>query len=71
VAVRYEPTAIGVEIRSQRANPPAAEPGASGGQGLVGMRERVERFGGQLAAGPEPSGAYVVRARIPVPGGET
>jgi signal transduction histidine kinase len=36
------------------------------GQGLLGMRERVGLFGGELSAGPRPGGGYEVRARIPV-----
>jgi signal transduction histidine kinase len=41
---------------------------SSGGQGLVGMRERVEMFGGNFEAGPMPEGGFRVDARIPVEG---
>ena len=41
--------------------------GQSGtGQGLVGMRERVEAFGGALEAGPQRGGGYRVRATFPI-----
>jgi hypothetical protein len=40
---------------------------ASGGKGLVGMRERVILFGGELEAGPSTHGGYRVAA--PSPGG--
>ena len=35
------------------------------GHGLVGMRERVALLGGELAAGPLPTGGFRVRASIP------
>ncbi|GAA2292148.1 sensor histidine kinase [Streptomyces atrovirens] len=45
-------------------------PGASarprpGGQGLVGMRERVEAYGGTFFSGTMPEGGFRVAARIP------
>jgi signal transduction histidine kinase len=37
-----------------------------GGFGLVGMRERVAAFDGELAAGPRSGGGWRVRATFPL-----
>jgi signal transduction histidine kinase len=39
---------------------------ASAGHGLMGMRERVGVYGGQLVAGPRPSGGFELRALLPL-----
>jgi signal transduction histidine kinase len=48
---------------------PAAAPSTrtdqSAGQGLIGMRERVTLFGGDLSTGPRPGGGFRVVARLP------
>jgi signal transduction histidine kinase len=37
-----------------------------GGHGLVGMRERVTLYGGELVTGPDHGGGFTVRVRLPV-----
>ena len=44
----------------------AARRVSSGGHGLVGMRERVALYGGQLDAGRRPSGGFAVRVLLPI-----
>jgi signal transduction histidine kinase len=50
-------------VRPSAATGPA-EPGT--GRGLLGLRERVELYGGELRAGPLPDGGWLVRASLPV-----
>jgi signal transduction histidine kinase len=40
--------------------------GVSGGNGIIGMRERALVFGGSLEAGPREGGGWRVRARLPL-----
>jgi signal transduction histidine kinase len=39
---------------------------AGGGSGIAGMRERATALGGELEAGPQPTGGFRVRARLPL-----
>lgn len=39
--------------------------GEGSGHGIMGMRERVELFGGALETGPRPGGGFRVRASLP------
>jgi signal transduction histidine kinase len=45
---------------------PGGGDGDSGGHGLVGMRERISVYGGDLEAGPRPEGGFRLRATLPV-----
>jgi signal transduction histidine kinase len=69
VILRYLPDALEVRITDNGAGAqPGETPIEGGGHGLIGMRERVALFGGELEAGPRPEGGYAVRARIPTTG---
>jgi signal transduction histidine kinase len=39
--------------------------GGPPGRGLLGLRERLSLYGGQLDAGPQPGGGWRVRAVMP------
>ncbi|MBE0528897.1 MAG: sensor histidine kinase [Thermoleophilia bacterium] len=66
VHVRYEEDALAIEVLDEgRGVKPAVD---GGGRGLVGMRERVATFRGELEAGPRVEGGFGVRARLPLPG---
>jgi signal transduction histidine kinase len=67
VAVRYVPGAVEIEVADDGRGAASSLAHRDGtGHGLVGMRERVSLYGGNLEAGPAPSGGFRVAARIPV-----
>ena len=67
VDVRYRPDAVTVLVTDDGRGPGAGDrPVPSARQGLIGMRERVELFGGTLDVGPRPGGGFQVRAVLPV-----
>jgi signal transduction histidine kinase len=47
----------------------ATEAQPTPGHGLLGIRERVEAFGGQIRTGPRVGGGFAVEARIPIESG--
>jgi signal transduction histidine kinase len=61
VTVRYDNGAVEVEVVDDGQGPPPDRPG-TGGKGLVGMRERVNLYGGRLEAGARPGGGFRVHA---------
>ena len=68
VRVRYDAEAVEVQVHDERLPDLAgsSSAGSRGGNGLVGMRERVQLLGGTLTAGPV-EGGWSVSARLPAP----
>jgi signal transduction histidine kinase len=63
VFVRYDGDRVELAV-SDDGN--GSSSGSGGGHGLVGMRERVSVYGGELEAGPGPSGGFRLRATLPI-----
>jgi signal transduction histidine kinase len=67
VSLRYVADALELQVLDDGRGA-APLNGESSGQGLIGMRERVALFGGELTARPRPGEGFEVRARIPIEG---
>jgi signal transduction histidine kinase len=63
VLVGYEEASVVVEVVDDG---PGERGRPSQGHGLIGMRERVELFGGTLEVGTRAEGGFGVRARLPL-----
>ncbi len=63
VVVRYRNGAVEVTVTDDGRG---GGDGGGSGHGLVGMRERVSVYGGELEAGPQPGGGFRLRATLPV-----
>ena len=66
VRVRYEPHELLLEVSDDGVGSGHDLDDLGGGHGLVGMRERVALYGGELEAGRPRGGGFAVRARIPL-----
>ena len=63
VLLRYAPGSLGIEIRDDGSGSSQLD---GAGQGLIGMRERVALYGGELVAGARDGGGFAVLARLPL-----
>ena len=64
VTVRYRPYGVEVEVADDGRG--IAETDGLG-HGLVGIRERVKIYGGEMSAGRRNGGGFVLSARLPAP----
>ena len=64
VTVRYGRDELDIEVVDDGRAAPNGN--GAGGHGLVGMRERVALFGGDLATGHRRDGGYAIKARLPI-----
>jgi signal transduction histidine kinase len=66
VTLRYDEQSVRVTVRDRGRPGGTAGPGPDRvGHGLIGMRERVGLYGGELTAGPDGDGGYLVTASLP------
>jgi signal transduction histidine kinase len=63
VRLAYRPESLAVQIRDDGAGEAQLD---GSGQGLIGMRERVALYGGELHAGPRDGGGFEIRAVLPL-----
>jgi signal transduction histidine kinase len=63
VELSHRPDSLVITVEDDGGTP--SVPPSPGGNGLIGMRERVALFDGSLEAAPRPQGGYRVRARFP------
>ena len=62
VRITYEPERLVVEVTDDGRGAATSLSGVGAGHGLIGMRERVEIYGGEFTSGPRRGGGYAVRA---------
>ncbi|GAB7007068.1 hypothetical protein JCM18899A_45410 [Nocardioides sp. AN3] len=82
VTVDYAPDEVRIEVRDdgragvRRREVPIEEPtnpqgnGRGNGNGLIGIGERVKLYGGSMSTFTPSSGGFVLRASLPLPGGD-
>jgi len=69
VTLDYRADDLVVEVADAGRPFPAAGPapvGPGSGRGLLGLRERMTLYGGDVVAEPRPGGGWLVRAQMPL-----
>jgi signal transduction histidine kinase len=68
VTFHYGPDELQIEVRDDGKGRSTSD---GLGHGLVGIRERVKIYGGEMTAGAAPGGGFVLGARLPLEGYES
>jgi signal transduction histidine kinase len=68
VRIAFGDTSLDIEVTDDGRGAATALSRTGSGLGLLGIRERVEIYGGALTSGPRPGGGYSVRAVLPIVG---
>ena len=63
VTVRYAPDELQIEVRDDGDGASASD---GIGHGLVGVRERVKIYGGEMVAGTAAEGGFLLSTRLPI-----
>ena len=63
VTVRYQPNGLLLEVRDDGLGSATSD---GLGHGLVGIRERVKIYGGEMTARTAPDGGFVLSTRLPI-----
>jgi signal transduction histidine kinase len=66
IAVRRTSDELVLEIADDGRGIASGPSSVPGGNGLIGMRERVALFGGRISTGPRRGGGFLVSAQIPL-----
>jgi signal transduction histidine kinase len=65
VTLGYAPDELRIEVRDDGRGVSSSD---GRGHGLVGVRERVKIYGGEMSATAAPEGGFVLSARLPIEG---
>ena len=66
VTLNYSPAELELTITDTGRGAVSSLSSTGGGNGLMGMRERVDAYNGQITYGPNPGGGYRVRVVFPL-----
>jgi len=63
VTVRYRPNELQIEVRDNGKGGPTSD---GLGHGLIGIRERVKIYGGEMTAGTAARGGFILSTHLPI-----